>query len=215
MYLSIQWIFLKQCNPFWQHITQHMGALCSPVYAAVWWRSPATNISHLYQRLGNLTVFQAALQGLPAVHRAEPVWFMNNMSLYLISYRTALPSHSTSPRCPLPHSQKKPLHPSFSESTEVTCCVHYCCFWGRWSNYVVRATHCVNRVQCYYSVCTVESGWVSWLVLRLWWLPSTSFLRGSWRKWGLVLWRVDVLLWSKAGELSESVMDGMLLSTAH
>ncbi len=55
---------------------------------------------------GSWLYFRLHYKVLLAVYHAEHVWFMNNMSVYLISYRTALASHSTSPHCPLPHPQK-------------------------------------------------------------------------------------------------------------
>lgn len=92
---------------------------------------------------GKLTVFQAPLQGASSgvLSRACMV-FMNNMSVYLISYHAALASHSASPHCPLSHPQKKPLYPSFSRPAEVTSCIHYQRFSDRLSNYHVRVTQC-------------------------------------------------------------------------
>ena len=98
---------------------QHMAVQRSCVCAAVWWRRPATNISHLYQRQGNLTVFQAQLQGASSRVPAEHVWFMNNMSVYMISYSTALASHSTSPPA-LSHIHWSSRYSSFTKRTEVT-----------------------------------------------------------------------------------------------
>lgn len=92
---------------------------------------------------GKLTVFQALQQGASsAVLSRACMFFMNNMSVYLISYHAVLASHSASPRCPLSHPQKKTLYPCFSRPAEVTSCIHYQHFSDRLSNYHVRVTQC-------------------------------------------------------------------------
>lgn len=73
----------------------------------------------------------------------------------------------------LPTSTKEATRPKFFPRQRI----HYYRFSDISSNYHVRITPSVNRQQCYYTMhCTGENGWVLWLVWRLRWLPSISFL---------------------------------------
>lgn len=159
MYLSLWWIFLKQCNPFWQYIAHGCTVQCAVLYTLLF-DGEGQPLTYLNCKgaWGSWLYFRLHYKVLPAVYHAVHVWFMNNMSVYLISYRTALASHSASPHCPLPHPKKKPRYPSFSKPTEVTCSIHYYLSSDRSSNYCiyhVRVTPSVNRQRFYYSICIV------------------------------------------------------------
>lgn len=142
---------------------------------------------------GSWLYFRLHYKVLPAMYQVEHVRFMNNMFMYLVSHRTALASHSTSPRCSLPHPQKKPRYSSLSMPTEVdTCCIHYYGFSDTSNSYHE------GKSQCTRVITTEKVAVCCGLVWSLRWLPSMSFFLRQLVEMrpGVGMRRVDVLLWS-------------------
>lgn len=94
--------------------------------AAVWWRRPATTISHLHQHPGNLTVFQAPLQDASSnVPNRECMVYEQCVCVLDFLYHTgpslltiSLACHTSTHK-----TKKKPLR--FFQVMEVQCGIHF------------------------------------------------------------------------------------------